>query len=237
VEVAPVIASIRSCHTAPDNNPLHAAFLALLPKFETHARICFRSIPCPARRADRVAETLGLAWKWYQRLAERGKDVSRFPMAFIAFVAQAVKRGRRVCGQERPHEVFSPVAQQWHDFAVEALPACTRRSPESLYGLVHGQQDLDAYEERLQDNHVTPPPDAAAFRIDFPQFLAGLSDRDRQLAMFLSLGHRASQAATKFQLTPGRVTQLRQRWCQAWYSGHGEQAPSAARAQGRAAGA
>ena len=75
-----------------------------------------------------------------------------------------------------------------------------------MAGASQGQQDVDAYEERLRDNTVTPPPDAAAFRIDWSHFLATLSARDRQLAHFLSLGHAGKAAARKFRLSPDRVT-------------------------------
>ena len=91
-----------------------------------------------------------------------------------------------------------------------------RRRPRRTARRRNGQQLHDAFEERLRDNRVTPPPDAAAFRIDFPQFVAGLAERDRRMAMFLSLGHAATEAAAKFGLSPGRVTQLRQRWLRDW---------------------
>jgi hypothetical protein len=218
-----MMASIHSCNASPAHNPLHAAFLVLLPKLQTHAQIYFRDVKCPVQRDDQVAETVALAWKWFVRLAERGKDVSRFPTVFIAFVARAVKSGRRLCGQEKAKEVLSSRAQQRHGFAVESLPVSTRRDYEDIYSVVRGQQELDAYEERLKDNTVTPPPDAAAFRLDFPKFLGGLSERDRNLAMFLSLNHSAKKAAAKFQVSPGRVTQLRQQWCREWRRLQGEE--------------
>jgi hypothetical protein len=39
----------------------------------------------------------------------------------------------------------------------------------------------------LRDNHVTPPPDAAAFRIDFPAWLANHTDRNRRIALAMML--------------------------------------------------
>jgi hypothetical protein len=54
---------------------------------------------------------------------------------------------------------------------------------------------MDAY-ERLQDNLVTLPPEAAAFRIVFAQFLGGLSERDRELVMYLSRGTEKQLALT-----------------------------------------
>jgi hypothetical protein len=198
-------------------------FLALVPRIESHARIYFRYLACPDLRADKVAETVALAWKWFVRLQERSKDIEHFPMAFTFLAARAVKGGRRLCGKESTGEVFSSVAQHRHDFQVESLPASTRRPVSELYGVVRGQEAVDAYEERLHDNHVTPPPDAAAFRIDFPRFVGALAERDRELAMFLSLGHSAKKAAHRFRLSPGRVTQLRCRWFRHWRAFHGEE--------------
>ena len=73
----------------------------------------------------------------------------------------------------------------------------------------------------------TPVPDQAAFRLDFPPFLASLSERDRRLAAYLALGHSAVAAARRFGLSPGRVTQLRQRWCRQWRIRQGEETPAA----------
>ncbi len=73
-----MIASTRSFNTRPAEQ-MHAGFLVLLPRIETHALIAFRHLRCPDRRADAVAETVALAWKWYLDLARRGKDAARFP--------------------------------------------------------------------------------------------------------------------------------------------------------------
>ena len=82
---------------------------------------------------------------------------------------------------------------------------------------------LDTFEERLHENRRTPVPEQAAFRIDFPQFMRSLSQRDRRLATFLSLGNLAKAAADKFGLSQGRVTQLRQGWCREWRARQGEE--------------
>ena len=61
--------------------------------------------------------------------------------------------------------MLSPAAQRRHGFRVESLPVATRTAHEDLYGSAHGQQEQDAFEERLRDNTRTPVPDQAAFRI------------------------------------------------------------------------
>ena len=73
---------------------LHAAFLALLPRIERHARIAFRHLGCPQGRDDAVAETVALAWRWYLRLVERGKDPAAFVSALAGYAARARCRGR-----------------------------------------------------------------------------------------------------------------------------------------------
>jgi hypothetical protein len=202
--------------TSPSSEPLRTGFLALLPKLRTHALIYFRDVACPDTRADKVAETVALAWAWYRRLHKRGKDVARFPMAFVFLVARAVKCGRRLCGQEKRNDVLSLAAQQCRGFRVQSLPSSTRASVDSLYSSPHGQDAQDAYEELLRDNRQTPVPDQVAFRLDLPCFLRSLSERDRRLAAFLALGHSATRAAAAFGMSPARVTQLRQGWCRQW---------------------
>ena len=156
---------------------LHARFLLLLPRIETHARIYFRDIRCAAQRADQIAETIALAWKWFIRLAKRGKDASEFVTTFATFAARAVRCGRRVVGRSRAKDVMDPHTQKRHDFTVEKLP------------------DFSTLTEALADNMVTPPPDAAAFRVDFPRWLGLLGDRDRRLASELMIGEQTGVAA------------------------------------------
>ena len=48
------------------------------------------------------------------------------------------------------------------------------------------------------------------------------SNRVRAMAQFLSLGHSGLEAAERFQVCPGRVTQLRQRWRREWLAFQGE---------------
>jgi len=218
-----MIAALNSAPPSELLRALQANFLALLPKIERCARFYFRHITCSTRRTDRVAETVGLCWQWFVRLAKRGRDAAEFVTTLVALAARAVNSGRRVVKQESAVDVMSNVAQRRHGFSVESLPISTRRSQESIYALVKGQEELDAYEERLRANSVTPPPDAAAFRMDFPRFLGKMSERDRALAMFLSLGHSATMAATKFGLSCGRVTQLRQKWHENWRLFQGEE--------------
>jgi hypothetical protein len=194
---------------------LQARFLAILPRIERYARFHSQAIRCAVKKADFVAEAVAVCWRWFVRLAERGKDGATFVSAMASLAARHVKAGRGLCGQERGRDVLSYAAQRRHGFRVKALPTTTRRfEAANDGGLVEQQYDL--FEDRLRDNTHTPVPDQAAFRIDWPAFLATLSGRDRRLAGYLSVGHSAKAAAAKFGLSPGRVTQLRQQWCRDW---------------------
>src|SRR3954452_23687372 len=98
-------------------------FLSLLPKLELHGSIFFGHVKCTHKRQDAIAEMIAVAWKWFIRLVERGKDPSNFPTTFVTFAARAVYSGRRLCGQEKTKDVLSSLGQQRHGFAVQPLPA------------------------------------------------------------------------------------------------------------------
>src|SRR5262245_6177974 len=182
---------------------LQVRFLSILPRIELHGRISFRFLRCPALRDDAVAEVVALAWKWHLRLAQRGKDATQFPSALATFAALAVKGGRRVCGRERARDVLSHSAHRQHQIKVERLPDFSAVGGTFL-------------EEALVDNTQTPPPEQAAFRLDFPAWLKTRSDRDRRLAEDLMRGERTLDVGTKFGLSPARVSQLRLAFKQDW---------------------
>ena len=70
---------------------LQVRFLSILPRIELHGRISFRFLPCPHQRADAVSEVVARAGKWHLRLAERGKDATRFPSTLADYAARAVR--------------------------------------------------------------------------------------------------------------------------------------------------
>jgi hypothetical protein len=194
----------RSTAVQPDPlDPLHARFLALLPRLELHAHISFRHLKFPLQKEEAVQEVVALAWKWFLRLAQRDKDVSGFVTAFASFAARAVKGGRRLIGQQKAKDVLSPIAQQRHGFTVARLPDVS-----TLSG--------NPYDEALQDNTVSPVPEQVMFRLDFPAWLTTRTDRDRRIIGDLMLGERTLDVARKFGLSPARVSQLRREFMRDW---------------------
>ena len=204
--------SLPSTHLAH----LHAAFLSILPRIELHAKIYFRGLNCPHRKADAVQETCALAWIWFVRLVQRGKDPLTFPAAFASYAARAVKCGRRICQQERGQDVMSGLAQQRRGFDVEALPSSLLCSFEERYSLVHGQHEQDAFEDRLKDNTQTPVLDQVAFRIDFPAWLTTLTARERRLVNEMANNERTLDLSRRFELSPARISQMRRELHNSW---------------------
>ena len=209
---------------APSIDDLHTAFLRLVPRIELHGRVWFRGLKCPHTREDCICEMLALAWRWFLRLIELGKDPLEFPAAIADFAARAVKAGRRLCGKHKGKDVMNPIAQRRHDFVVEPLPASTRRSHESRYAVPLGQQAQDALEERLRDNTQTPVPEQVCFRVDFRAWVGSRSERDRRIIDDLLQGKRTLDVADKYGLSPGRVSQLRREYMQDWRTFCGEEA-------------
>lgn len=184
---------------------------AVLPRVRRHARVAFRH-PGAEAKEEATAEAVALAWGWYLRLVRRGKDVRRFPSAVATFAARQVRCGRRLTGQEAGQDVLSPLAQRRHGFRTRPLTAGDARASS------------DPLADRLRDNTVTPPPDQAAFRIDYPAWLARLRERDRRIARDMAAGETTQALARQHAVSAGRVSQLRRELHADWRRFHGEPA-------------
>jgi hypothetical protein len=150
-----------------------------------------------------VAEVVALTWKWFIRLAERGKDPTRFATMLASYAAKAVRCGRRVTGQEPGRDVLSPLAQMRRCFVVGKLPECSTLSGSPL-------------SEALRDNRQTPVDEQVCFRIDFPHWSSTLGPRNRSIALDMAVGHTTQDLANTYGLSPGRISQLRREFCQDW---------------------
>jgi hypothetical protein len=187
---------------------LQATFLLILPRIELHGRVYFRYKRAD-KREEMVAEMVGLCWRWFVRLVQRGKDPTAFASALAGYAARAVNSGRRVCGMDRAKDVLSPRAQRRHGFTVSKLPDRSTLSDNPL-------------SEALHDSTKSSPPDAAAFRCDFPAWLGTHAERDRRIAADLMVGERTQDVARRFGLSPGRVSQKRRDFHTDWQRFHGE---------------
>jgi len=198
------------------NEPtLQSKFESLLQRIiDCLRRACWK-LRCAASRADFIAEGVGLCWKWFCRAVAKGKDVASFVTAMAKFAARAVRYGRTVCGQQKAKDVMSVTAMRKHGVVVERFGSGRIHSQMAASGLENQHQEIP-FEDALAENTVTSIPEQVMFRVDWPRFVERLSHRDRQLMEFLAAGNSNQEAAAKFGLTPGRVSQLRRSWCEAW---------------------
>ena len=134
---------------------LQVRFLEICERIETHARIYFRNVKCWVQKSDFVAETIALAWKWFRRLAQQGKDAREFASILASYAARAVRSGRRITQQVKTKDILSEVAQQRHGFSISKLPDFSTLSDNPL-------------SDALIDNTRSPVPEQVQFRLDFP---------------------------------------------------------------------
>ena len=85
-------------------------------------------------------------------------------------------------------------------------------------------KDEECWREILVADRTCTPAELAASRIDVPAWLATLKPRDRKIAMQLGSGENTGTAAKKFNMSAGRVSQLRRELAQSWseFSGDAE---------------
>jgi hypothetical protein len=188
---------------SPSVVQLQTRFLAVLPRIETHARIYFRHLKCPHQREEAVAECLALAWVWFIRLVRRGKNPEAFITVLADFAARAVSSGRGLCGQEKVNEVLSPVAQRRHGFTVQRLHPC-------------GSPPGSPWDDAVRDNTQTPVPSQVIFRVEFPIWRSRRNKRDQRIIDRLMRGEQTGVVAQAFDLSPGRVAQLRRQFHADW---------------------
>jgi hypothetical protein len=148
-----------------------------------------------------------------RRLAERGRDTTRFLTALATFAARAVRSGRRLAGMDRANDTLSPLAQRRKGFAVGLLPG-------------GGSLNGNVFDEALRDNTRSPVDEQVCFRLDFPRWRAGRTERDRRVLDDLMVGGRTREVAGKYGLSAGRVSQLRREFLRDWRRFCGEPPPA-----------
>ncbi len=182
----------------------HKQYMAMLPAILRQARSAFRHLDAEARE-EAVQEVVANTLSAFVRLVELGKAG---PLANYA-VAQ-VRDGRQLGTRLNVRDVSSVRCRRVKGVKVERLDRYDRADERWL--------------EAVIEDRRTPPPDQAAFRIDFPQWLGTHSARNRKVAQALALGETTSTVARQFQLTKGRISQLRRELELSWRVFHGEPA-------------
>jgi hypothetical protein len=190
-----------------DHPEWHQAFLAMLPKIVAHCRVCFRGLLAEARE-EAIQDAISHALAAYVRLVDQDRADCGFPTVLARHAVGHVRDGRMVGARQNSRDLLSRKAQLTKRFSVKQF-SC-------FDGYAH------PWSEALIEDHRTPVPDQAAFRIDFPTWLALLTNRDRRIAEELAVGQATSGVARAFGISSARISQKRQELHRSWQSFHGE---------------
>ena len=187
---------------APKSTPAwHELFVRMLPAIRQHARISFRHL-APDSREDCIEEAICNACCAVTRLAELNKLDLCYASPLARYAVAQVKDNRRVGCRLNIKDVLSPYCQRRKKITVEHLDKFDETEGCWLGAIVEDDR--------------TPVPDQVAFRCDFPAWLDSLPRRDRRIAEAPSVGHRTSDVARRFNVSAGRVSQLRRELAASW---------------------
>ncbi|MGA7415813.1 MAG: hypothetical protein WBW33_35405 [Bryobacteraceae bacterium] len=185
----------------------HCRFLTMVPAIRRHAELRFRKLR-PDVREELVDEVIANCLVAYARLANRGKENLAFPSALARFAVAQVRQGRQVGSRLNIQDVSSRYAQQQNGIQVERLDQFVSAD--------------EVWKEILVEDRRATPADVAASRIDFAAWLAKLPALRRKIAQCLASGESTLDAARRFAVTPGRISQLRREFLDSWLAFQGE---------------
>jgi hypothetical protein len=193
--------------TAISANNHQEKFLELLPTIRIQAQVAFRNERLDRRR-ERVAEVIANAWVAFVRLMERGMESIIFPTPLAQYAIKQVRSGRRVGCKLNIGDVTSRYCQRRKGITVERLDAFDEASSQ--------------WQEVVVEDKNATPAAVAITRIDFSNWLLSLRPKHRRIAKTLATGETTSDAARKFRLSSGRISQLRKELRDGWLAFQGE---------------
>jgi DNA-directed RNA polymerase specialized sigma24 family protein len=175
----------------------------MLPKLVRHAKYAFRHMRRSQDYHDMIQETIANAFVAFKALVRRGKMDLAYPTVLARYAVAQIADGRRVGSSLNCQDILSPYAQRLKCLTVERLD---RREAD----------DEEQWKEAIVEDTRTPVPDQVIVRCAYPAWLDSLKRRDRRMAEYLSLGNRTSDAARKFKVSAGRVSQIRKELARSW---------------------
>jgi hypothetical protein len=180
----------------------------MLPTIYAYARGAFAHLN-PEARQDMIQEVIANALVAYVRLFQQGRVALAYPTVLARYGVAQVRDGRRVGAKLNIKDPLSRYCQKRKGVVVERLD-------------VFDEEENAWAEAVIQDTRTATVPDIVSFRCDFPAWLNTLRRRDRRIAETLALGHSTSQVAKRFDVSPGRVSQLRRELAGSWREFVGE---------------
>ncbi|MEK6237722.1 MAG: hypothetical protein N2C14_23685 [Planctomycetales bacterium] len=132
----------------------HARFLDMLPAIQRIASYAFRDFDEEARE-DMTAETVANCMVAFLNLLERGLQGRAYPSALAWYAVRQVREGRKVGSLRNCKDVSSEYSQRQKGFGMERFGWNTKHAGRWV--------------ELVAEDHRTPVPEQAAFRMDFPE--------------------------------------------------------------------
>jgi DNA-directed RNA polymerase specialized sigma24 family protein len=173
----------------------------MLPMIRRQAHYAFRSLPRGSRE-EAIQEVIAQAFSLFHRLCQRGRAELAYGSALARYAIHQYREGRRCGTSQSSRDVMSVKAK--------------RKMGLEFYSLAAPGDQQGTWLECLIDSRVASIPERVALRIDFAEWLASQTVRNRQIVQQLSLGYTTKEVANRFQISPGRVSQLRRRFCESW---------------------
>ena len=186
-------------------NETPVSFTEILPTILRALRFEFRKLD-EEKREDAIHEAVANCFVAYRRLVDKGRGSIIFPSVLARFAASQVRDGRLVGSSMNIKDVSSRYAQQRRGFVLQSLDQYDDKRQE--------------WREAVINDTKTPVFQQVSFRIDFPAWLKRLTARNREIALALAKGCTTSWVATKFKLSPARVSQLRHELRNSWREFH-----------------
>ena len=183
-------------------------FLEMLPTIRRRAQFAFRSVPSE-QREELVQESIANAYIAFVRLVDRGKANAAFATPLANYAIRHVLAARLAGSGLNSGDVLSRAARFGFGIVVESLDTF--------------DDEQAHWRTALVEDRRAGPAEIAAARIDVAAWLRTLSRRDRQIAKTLATGEATCEVARQFNLSSGRVSQLRGELEASWRGFQGEQ--------------
>ena len=150
------------------------------------AAAAFRHLGLEARE-EAIQNALALAWKSFRALILKGRaGEPGILQSALWYSIRQTWAGRQAHGDSRAKDTYQ----------------CARK----------GKIQFERLELSQFVSDDTPVPDQVSFRLDVPAFLTTLTGRQQRMAEALMIGHSTLAVANQFRVTPGAVSQFRQRF-------------------------
>ena len=191
----------RNTNEIIDNR--QTAFLMILPRIQSQAWNAFQGLSFDLKQ-ELQSEVVGHCWKSFIKLFELGRHEDVSPMTLARFAIRAVRSGRRMGASLNINDVSSNYCQR--RLGIRTTPFCMI------------DQNGEKWAESLIADERARPDQLVMARIDFSEWLQTLKPLHRKVAEHLSLGESTHSTARIFNLTPGRISQIRRLLEQSWLS-------------------